>query len=87
MFTVFQANSQATLSYVPKIYPQRITLFRSREKLSINHQDPTLGWSELTTEKVEVIRVPGNHLTMLRKPNVEVLAQKLKHCFEEELSD
>ncbi len=29
MFTVFQANSQATLSYVPKIYPHRITLFRS----------------------------------------------------------
>jgi thioesterase domain-containing protein len=87
MFTVFQANSQATLSYVPKIYPQRITLFRSREKLSMNHQDPTLGWSELTTEKVEVIRVPGNHLTMLRKPCVEVLAQQLKHCLEKELSD
>ncbi|MEG4504363.1 amino acid adenylation domain-containing protein [Microcoleus sp. F6_B4] len=87
MFTVFQANSQATLSYRPKIYPQRITLFRSREQLSMSHQDPTLGWSELTTEKVEVIRVPGNHLTMLKKPCVEVLAQKLKHCFEEELSD
>jgi thioesterase domain-containing protein len=86
MLTVFQANSQATLSYVPKIYPQRITLFRSREQLSMSHQDPTLGWSELTTEKVEVIRVPGNHLTMLRKPCVEVLAQQLKHCLEKELS-
>ncbi|WP_041622382.1 thioesterase domain-containing protein [Phormidium nigroviride] len=87
MFTVFQANSQATLGYVPKIYPQRITLFRSREQLSMNHQDPTFGWSELTTQRVEVIGVPGNHLTMLRKPSVEVLAQKLKHCFEEELID
>ncbi|MEG4091381.1 hypothetical protein, partial [Microcoleus sp. Pol12B4] len=76
----------ATLSYRPKIYPQRITLFRSREKLSMNHQDPTLGWSELTAQKVEVIRVPGNHLTMLRKPCVEVLAQQLKHCLEKELS-
>ncbi|WP_445251739.1 MULTISPECIES: non-ribosomal peptide synthetase [unclassified Microcoleus] len=87
MFTVFQANSQATLSYVPKIYPQRITLFRSREQLSMSNQDTTLGWSELTTQKVEVIRVPGNHLTMLRKPCVEVLAQQLKHCLEKELSD
>ena len=77
MFTVFQANSQATLSYVPKIYPHRITLFRSGEKLSTNHQDPTLGWSDLTTAQVEVIRVPGNHLTMLRKPCVEVLARQL----------
>ncbi len=85
MFTVFQANSQATLSYVPKIYPHRITLFRSGEKLSTNHQYPTLGWSDLTTAQVEVIRVPGNHLTMLRKPCVEVLAQQLKHCLEKEI--
>ncbi len=87
MFTVFQANSQATLSYVPKVYPQRITLFRSGEKLSMNHQDPTLGWRELTAQKVEVIKVPGNHLTMLRKPCVEVLAQQLKHCLDRELID
>ena len=85
MFTVFQANSQATLSYVPKIYPHRITLVRSGEKLSKSHQNPTLGWSELTTEQVEVIRVPGNHLTMLRKPCVEVLAQQLKHFLEQEI--
>ncbi|MEG4805076.1 amino acid adenylation domain-containing protein [Microcoleus sp. ARI1-B5] len=87
MFTVFQANSQATLSYVPKVYPHRITLFRSGEKLSTSHQDPTLGWSKLTTEQVEVIRVPGNHLTMMRKPCVEVLARQLKHCLEKKLSD
>ena len=87
MFTVFQANSQATLSYVPKIYPHRITLLRSGEKLKANHQDPTLGWKDLTREQVEVIRVPGNHLTMLRKPYVEVLARQLKLCLEKELSD
>ena len=87
MFTVFQANSQATLSYVPKIYPHRITLVRSGEKLSTSHQNPTLGWSELTTEQVEVIRVPGNHLTMLRKPCVEVLARQLKHCLEQKLTN
>ncbi|MEG4117287.1 amino acid adenylation domain-containing protein [Microcoleus sp. N9_B4] len=87
MFTVFQANSQATLSYVPKIYPHRITLFRSGEKLSTNHQDPTLGWSDLTAAQVEVIRVPGNHLTMLRKPCVEVLARQLNLCLKQKLSD
>ncbi|MBE9165412.1 non-ribosomal peptide synthetase [Tychonema sp. LEGE 06208] len=87
MFTVFQANSQATLSYVPKIYPHRITLFRSGEKLSMSHQDPTLGWSDLTAAQVEVIRVPGNHLTMLRKPCVEVLARQLNLCLKQKLSD
>jgi len=42
--------------------------------------DSTLGWSELTVEGVEVHIVPGNHLTMLRKPNVQALAEQLKYA-------
>lgn len=81
MFPVFQANSQATLNYVPQIYPNRITLFRSSEQISIAHRNPTLGWNELTADQVEVIRLPGNHLTMLRKPHVQVLAEQLRQYF------
>ena len=77
MWRVFQANSQATLSYVPQTYPGRITLFRSSEQPRIARQNPTLGWSELAMEPVEIHTVPGNHLTMLRKPNVQVLTEKL----------
>jgi len=68
MFPVFHANSQATLSYVPKTYPNRITLFRTNVQASMAKHDSTLGWSELTVEGVEVHIVPGNHLTMLRNP-------------------
>ena len=81
IFPVFQANSQATLNYVPQTYPNRITLFKSSEQVSMAHRDPTLGWSELTTDQVEVIRLPGNHLTMLRKPHVQVLAEQLSNAF------
>jgi amino acid adenylation domain-containing protein len=77
MWRVFQANSQATLSYVPQTYPGRITLYRSSEQPRIARQNPTVGWSELAMEPVEIHTVPGNHLTMLRKPNVQVLAEKL----------
>jgi amino acid adenylation domain-containing protein len=82
IFAVFQANSKATLTYVPQTYEDKITLVRSTSQTSTGDRDFTLGWSQLTNDKVEVIRVPGNHLTMLRKPHVQVLAQQLKQYFK-----
>jgi len=40
-----------------------------------------LGWSDWA-EGVEVDIVPGNHATMVYKPHVEVLAEKLRVCLE-----
>jgi len=82
MFPVFQANSQATLSYAPQPYPKRITLFRTSIEVTKNPDNPTLGWNELTPEGVDVHLVPGNHLTMLKIPNVQVLAKQLKRWIE-----
>jgi len=75
----FHANSQATLSYVPK-HTRTELPFRTNVQASMAKHDSTLGWSELTVEGVEVHIVPGNHLTMLRKPNVQALAEQLKVC-------
>jgi thioesterase domain-containing protein len=82
MLRVYQAHSQAVLKYVPQVYPNPITLLRTSVESSIAHQDSTLGWSKLAGEKVEVHWVPGNHLTMLRKPHVHVLAEQLRACIE-----
>ncbi|MBD1808186.1 amino acid adenylation domain-containing protein [Microcoleus sp. FACHB-SPT15] len=77
---VYQANTQANLNYVPQIYPNPITLLRTSGESSTAHKDSTLGWSQLAKGKVEVHQVPGNHLTMLKKPHVQVLAEQLKIC-------
>jgi amino acid adenylation domain-containing protein len=82
MLCVYQASSQATLNYVPTVYPNTITLLRTRDRSTIAHQDSTLGWSKLTGDNVEVHWVPGNHLTMLRKPHVQVLSEQLRGCIE-----
>jgi amino acid adenylation domain-containing protein len=82
MLRVFQANSEATLSYLPKVYQDNITLFKSSEKSGKFTGDATMGWSDLAAGGVEVKMVPGNHLTMLRKPHVTVLAEQLKNCIE-----
>ncbi|MBD1937334.1 non-ribosomal peptide synthetase [Microcoleus sp. FACHB-68] len=81
MFRVFQANSQATLSYTPKTYPNRITLFKSCEQANADSQDPTMGWSELTESGTDIHLVAGNHLEMMKTPNVQMLAEQIGGYF------
>jgi thioesterase domain-containing protein len=37
-----------------------------------------MGWSELTTEPVDVQMIAGSHGTILQEPHVAVLAEKLR---------
>ena len=78
-----KADFRATRNYVPSRYPGRITLFRAAQELSGMSSDPTLGWSKWAAEGVDVHVVPGNHASMVYKPHVEVLAQKLNFCLSQ----
>lgn len=37
-----------------------------------------MGWNQLAAEGTEIHHIPGNHLTMLRKPHIQVLAAQIK---------
>ena len=82
MLRVFYANSQAVLNYVPQTYPKKINLFRTKVQSSIAKEDPSMGWYQLTVGGTEIYHIPGNHLTMLRKPHIQILAAQLKACIE-----
>ncbi|PHM06100.1 thioesterase domain-containing protein, partial [Nostoc sp. 'Peltigera malacea cyanobiont' DB3992] len=82
MLRVFYANSQAVLNYVPQAYPKGINLFRTKVQSSIVKEDPSMGWDQLIVEGTEIHHIPGNHLTMLRKPHIQVLAAQLRACIE-----
>jgi thioesterase domain-containing protein len=55
------------------MYPGKIVFFESEGKRGVN---PLKSWSGFAHE-VEVIRVPGNHVTMLDEPQVSVLAAEI----------
>lgn len=78
MLPIVYANSQAAYDYVPQPYSQAITLFKVAEQSDANQLDETLGWSELV-KNIQLHEVPGNHLSLLKQPHVQVLAQQLKH--------
>jgi amino acid adenylation domain-containing protein len=78
-----KADFRATRNYVLHRYPGRITLFKAGQELAEPSSDATLGWSEWAAEGVDVQIVPGNHATMVYKPHVDVLAQKLRACLDQ----
>ncbi|MHC5917615.1 MAG: thioesterase domain-containing protein, partial [Nostoc sp.] len=81
MLRVYYANSQAVLNYVPQAYPKRINLFRTNVQSS-GKEDPSMGWDQLIVKGTEIHHIPGNHLTMLRKPHIQILAAQLTACIE-----
>ncbi len=77
IYAVFQANVKAIVEYEAEPCRSRLTVFRAEEKATPMHEDPFLGWGELTAGGVEVIEVPGNHVAMFREPAVEIVAKRL----------
>jgi amino acid adenylation domain-containing protein len=71
---------RATRNYILHRYPGRIILFRAIEEPAGASPDPTFGWDKWVAGGVEVHAVPGNHANMVYRPQVEVLAEKLKTC-------
>ncbi len=87
---VFRANVQAMARYRPRLrYPTPITLFRASEVHPQDHflpdeattqKDPTWGWNQLSSARLDPHIVPGNHFTMMTDPNVQILGQQLMAC-------
>lgn len=73
---VFMANNRATFAYSPQPYPGPITVFRANDQP--NYYGADLGWGRLSQSGVNVCKMPGNHMTVMRKPHVAHLAELLK---------
>lgn len=70
-------------SYVPQIYPGRITLFRAAVQPVGCYYDAESGWGGLAAAGVDVREIPGGHGTLLQEPHVRGLAEELNPCLQE----
>lgn len=86
---------KAIRSYKFQTYPGTLTLFRATEvpgkgwyyypsgMLTPDDwytRDPEYGWGKFAGGGLELYDLPGNHSTILKEPNVEVLGEKLQAC-------
>ena len=90
MLQVYKSCLQ--VSYYPEnINPTSISVFRAiegfpdwaeiKEPLEVK-QNLSWGWENFSLSAVDTYWIPGDHYTLLSKPHVRVLAEKLKACFD-----
>jgi hypothetical protein len=77
LFELFLLHGRRTLDYMPRAYPYGVTLFRATALSGRAGRDPTQGWGFLAAGGVEVEELPGDHLSLLRPPHVQVLASRI----------
>ncbi len=80
---LFHAHAVLANDYAVRPYPGRITLFRPSELPVPIQTREDRGWGKLAAS-VEVHFVPGHHHSMVKDPHVQVLAQKLRLCMQQQ---
>lgn len=70
--------------YKPDPYPGKITLFWASGRPE-EPSDPRLGWGELAELGMDIHKIPGDHESILREPQLQVLAERLKACLDNAL--
>jgi thioesterase domain-containing protein len=79
---VREAGYLANRQYVAKPYGGKVTLFRAGLRSAADAGSQDMGWGRLARGGVEIRQVPGDHADMLLRPQVELLAEQLRHCIE-----
>jgi thioesterase domain-containing protein len=80
-----KAGKEAMRNYVMQVYPDKVTLFRADTQeadqgVGFVPPDWDLGWSKLATGELDIQPISGDHMSIFREPQVQILAQKLQEC-------
>ncbi len=76
---LLKTNIRAGRRYVPRPYPGAIIGFTASTPAASLAGVEHLGWGAWATQGMTTHTIPGTHFTILREPQVQVLAEKLKH--------
>lgn len=83
MVQLFIKGLTATLRYRPSIYSGSVTLLRTNAHGAEGDYTALLGWDTVSSQAVQVRQIPGTHLTLLRQPHLQPVAQVLQAVIDE----
>ncbi len=83
MVQLFIKGLTATLRYRPSIYSGSVTLLRTNAHGAEGDHTALLGWDTVSSQAVQVRQIPGTHLTLLRQPHLQPVAQVLQAVIDE----
>jgi thioesterase domain-containing protein len=78
----YHVNWFAAVNYSPKPFEGRITLFKANSNFWDRRLPPDLGWATLAMDGVEMVEIPGDHMSLFIEPHVTVLGDRLARCLE-----
>lgn len=79
---ITRTNDQAMIRYVPKPYLGRVAVIRPKGHFWAL-DDPTLGWSEVVGNGLDVRQIPALPKGMMVEPFVRMLAEEVKDCLRD----
>ena len=82
LWKVFQANITADYYYQAKPYSGSMLLLNASETPLELIEESTKGWKSLVSGEIETHTLIGNHYTLLQRPKVKLLAEKLNNYLE-----
>ncbi|MET0397618.1 MAG: alpha/beta fold hydrolase, partial [Longimicrobiaceae bacterium] len=80
LYGIFRINVKATYDYRPESYGGGATLLRASERKLAERllEKKTVGWDRVVRGGVKVRTIPGTHYTVVREPQVKVLAREVE---------
>ena len=70
-------RKKASDDYSPLAYEEEMLLFRAIDRDQFEVNDRHLGWNAWVSQ-LQVFEVPGDHLSILKSPNVQIMAEQMK---------
>ncbi|NEN87818.1 MAG: amino acid adenylation domain-containing protein [Okeania sp. SIO3H1] len=87
LFEVFQATAIASYNYKARPYSGNMVLLNASQQLIDIGGDRTLGWRDFVAGEIEIHEIPGEHFSIIREPQVRVLAERLMLCRDRALAN
>lgn len=75
----YETTTRVLQRYRPKPYSGQVALFLAEVSL-VRYSGALWGWPSVVANGLKVYTVPGSYVSILKEPNVQILAQHLTAC-------
>ena len=73
-----EVRSLLLRAYKPEPYDGQVTLFSATHRPWYMRWDPMEQWANTLTGQLNIVPIPGDHMSVLQSPQVELLAEKIE---------
>jgi len=84
---VREENWRAMQAHKPRTFKGRLTLFKAMTASDKVEWDDDFGWSAVAGHQLDIVPVPGRHLTLFESPNLETLAKAVENSIRKNHGD